>query len=236
MEQLEDLFVETITNANIQNNPDAMNHMMQGMNDSMQQFHHGKSPVEIAEMTNTAHNFMTKILNRANVPVETKLISEREFLFYKLADDKDFCPKLRSWKRQDGQFLITYKKHDPIDILTEDKKELVIKLINQLHGMGIILNNLTKNSIVYNEYEGIKLTGFSEASWVDTINDEQFLLNNSYGPCSTIEELLALELKIIDDIFETDSKIDLDNEITLYLKPKVIDNHFHSSDEENVYY
>lgn len=226
MEQIEDLIV----NINIQNRPNAMNHVMQGMIDTIQRANPGKSPAEITEMTNQYQNFMTNILNRVNIPLETKLIDEREFLFYKLVNEKNICPKLRSWKRKEGKFLIEYKKHDVIDNLTEEKKGLAIHLINQLHHVGIFHGNLTKDNIVYNQYEGIKLTGFSEAMWIDTMDDEQFLLNNQYGPCSTIEELLQLELKMIDKIFERDS-INLDGKSELK-----IDDHFHSSDEENVFY
>jgi len=246
MEQLEDLIIRSLGDLDADGYENARVLMMQGANNSIRQSHVGKSPAEIAAVTAQSQIFFDNIFNRLNIPLEIKLISEREFLFYKLAEEKNICPSLKSWKRQNNQFLIKYKKYSQIEILTEDKKELVIKLITQLHKMGIILYNLTKDNIVYNEYEGVKLIGFSEAMWIDTIDDEQFLLNNLYGPCSTIKELLELELKIVDDIFETDSEINsinLDNEIikkSLELKNIVeilgsdvkFGDHFHSSDEE----
>ena len=162
--------------------------------------------------------------------LETKLVDEREFLFYKLANDEDICPKLKSWERQEGKFLIKYKIHTPINIFTNNKKELVINLVIKLHKMGIFHGNINKDNIVYNEYEGVKLTNFSEALWIDEI-DEKFLLNNSYGkPCSNIEELLGLELNKINEIFDF-----LNNDGTVKEKNSN-DDHLHSSDEENVYY
>jgi hypothetical protein len=228
MEHMEDLLINSITNAGIAGNPDAI---QQAMNNSMQQFYVGRSPAEIAAMTEMTQNFMTKIFNRISVPTETKLVNEREFLFYKLANEIDICPKLTSWERNQGEFLIKYKKHDPINILTKANKGLVLNLIKQLNNIGIFHGNIHKDNVVYNEYEGVKLTEFSGAQWIDQI-DDQFLLNNPYGtPCLNILELLNLELRIIDDIFDVDEE---DLKITDEIK--IVDNHFHSSDEENVYY
>ena len=242
MEEIEDLLVKTIQNANDGGDVDARARIMQGMNDSMRPFYEGKSPAEVTELTNIAQNFITNVFNKVNIPLETKLVTEREFLFYKLANDKDICPNLRSWKREEGKFLITYKKHDPIDILTRDKKNCVISLIIKLHGMGIILNSFTKNNIVYNQYEGIKLIGFHDSIWIDSI-DDQSLLNNEYGiSFSNVEELLTHELKMVDEIFDEDEKL-LEAKLELKttdeldsVKKEKFDNHFHSSDEENIYY
>lgn len=233
MEQIEDSLVDMIQKFNIGdglNTPDAKQEVLQSMTNQLQQFNGDKSPAEITEIQNQCENFMTRIFNRANIPLEMKLINEREFLFYKFADSEDICPKLKSFERKDGQFLIKYKTHDSIDILTEDKKVLVLNLIKKLHKMGIFYNNLTKENIVYNEYEGIKLANFCDSLWFDEI-DEQFLLYNSYGKsCSNIEELLELELNKINEIFDLES---IDETI---IEIKSNDDHFHSSDEENVYY
>jgi hypothetical protein len=176
---------------------------------------------------------MTNIFNRINIPIETKLVNEKEFLFYKLTDERNICPKLKSFERQNGEFLIKYKTHNPITILDESKKDSVINLIKQLHNVGIFYGNICKDNIVYNEYEGVKLTDFSKSLWIDQI-DKRFLLNNPYcTSCSNIEELLELELNKINEIFILDKEItgvDSTDEL------KIIDDHFHSSDEENVYY
>lgn len=244
MEQIEDSLVDMIQKFNIGeglNTQEAQQMVIQNMNNSIQQTHVGKSPAEIMEITNQTQDFMTRIFNRANIPLETKLMNEREFIFYKFADSGNICPSLKSFERKDRQFLIKYKTHVPIEILTEDKKELVICLIVKLHKMGIFHGNTNKENFVYNEYEGIKLTDFSEALWIDEI-DEQILLNNSYGKsCTSIEELLELELNKINEIFEFDL-ISNDNLKFLGLDHETIkeknsnDDHFHSSDEDNVYY
>lgn len=241
MEQIEDSLVDMIQKFNIGeglNTQEAQQMVIQSMNNSIQQTHVGKSPAEIMEITNQTQNFMTRIFNRANIPLETKLMNEREFIFYKFADTVNICPALKLFERKDGQFLIKYKTHVPIDILSEDKEKLIIDLIIKLHKLGIIHNNITKENIVYNEYEGVKLTNFSEALWIDEI-DEQFLLNNSYGKsCSSIEELLELEINQIIQIFKLDL-ISNGNFKFLNLERETknsSDDHFHSSDEENVYY
>lgn len=180
--------------------------IIQNVNNIMQQINRGKSPAEIAEsdeITNKAMIGIANIFNRMNIPLETKLVTDNEFIFYKFADDKDLCPKLREWERKEGKFLIKYKKHESIDLSTKDKKiekDLIVVLVNKLHDANIFHCNLTKDNIVYNEYEGIKLTGFTNSLWIDQIS-EDYLLNNSYGkPCSNIKELLELEINMINKI------------------------------------
>jgi tRNA A-37 threonylcarbamoyl transferase component Bud32 len=202
MEPIENTMVKMLETIPIENHQDAREYIQASIDNSLQPYCAGKSPAEIMEMRNSTLNLMNNIFNRVTIPLETKLVDEKEFLFYKLVDDKDLCPKLKSWERQDGKFLIKYKTHNEISSFTESNKEIVIGLVSKLHKLGIIHNDITKENIVCNEYEGIKLTGFSESMWIDSI-DEQFLLNNLYGvPCSSIEELLNLELNKVNDIFE----------------------------------
>lgn len=242
MEGMEDTFVKMMENLNIEDYENARHGMLEGMTTQIENFHGNKSPAEITELKNQYENFITNIFNRMTIPLETKIIDEREFLFYKLADDKDICPKLKEFERKDGKFIIKHKNYTPIEMLTEVKEKLVIDLVIKLHKMGIFYNNLRKENIVYNEYEGVRLINFSEAIWIDQI-DEQFLLNNSYGKsCSNIEELLKEELDTINEIFLIDSLKSSDLKF-LNLDQKPIkekrnsnDHHFHSSDEENVYY
>lgn len=242
MEGIEDTFVKTIENLNIENYEDTRREMLQAMTNQIENCHGNKSPAEITELKTQCENFIANIFNRITIPLETKIIDEREFLFYKLADDKDICPKLKEFERKDGKFIIKHKNYTPIEILTEDKEKLVIDLVFKLHKMGILYNNVRKENIVYNEYGGIRLINFSEAIWIDQI-DEQFLLNNSYGKSySNIQELCTEELYKINEIFLIDSInssdlkfINLDKEI-IKEKRKANDDRFHSSDEENVYY
>ena len=227
MEPIENSFVKCLEDLNIDinNHQDMRDRIQVSIDDAIQPYCIGKSPAEVTEMTNLCHNWMNGIFNRLAIPLETKLVDEKEFLFYKIVDDKDLCPKLKSWERQDGKFLIKYKTHNPIVELIDSTKEIVIGLVSKLHKLGIIHNNITKENTVCNEYEEIKLTGFSEAMWIDSIG-EQFLLNNLYGvPCSGIEELLNLELTKVNDIFDIKTK-----------ESKIDDDHFHSSDDENIYY
>jgi len=207
MEPIEDLLVDMMQKLNlggVLNAQEAQQAVMQSMNNQFQNT--GKSPAELMEMTNQTQNFITRIFNRANIPLQTKLINEKESLFYKFADSKNICPALKSFERKDGQFLIKHKTHNPIDNLTENKKESVIGLVTQLHKMGIFHGNINKDNIVCDEYEDIKLVDFSESLWIDSI-DEQYLLNNSYGKaCLNIEELLNLELNKINEIFDIEFK------------------------------
>jgi len=225
MEPIENVMVKMLETIPIANHQDAREHVLRSINGSLLHNLSDKSPAEITEIMNRCENMMDNILNRVAIPLETKLVDERDFLFYKLVDDKNICPKLKSWERQDGKFLIEYKTHNEILSLTESNKYIVINLVAKLHKLGIIHNNITKENIVCNEFEGIKLIDFSEALWIDSI-DEQFLLNNLYGvPCSSIDDLLNLELSKVNEIFEN-----CINEL------KFRDDHFHSSDEENIYY
>jgi len=225
MEPIENIMVKMFETIPIANHQDAREHVLRSINGSLLHTLSDKSPAEITEMMNRCENMMDNILNRVAIPLETKLVDGREFLFYKLVDDKDLCPKLKSWERQNGQFLIKYKTYDPVDILTEYNKDIVIGLVAELHKLGIIHNNITKENIVCNEFEGIKLTGFSDAMWIDSI-DEQFLLNNLYGKsCLSIDELLNLELSKVNEIFVLESSDEENSN----------DDHLHSSDEENIY-
>lgn len=203
MEQIQDYIVHMIENfGEVPDMDNFENIMLQRGYDTLEPSLVGKSAAEITAIRNMLYNNVTLICNRLKIAVESKLLSEREFFFYKLIGDEDICPKLRSWNRDNGQFLIKHKKHDIVEVLTNDKKESVLELINKLHKMGIYHGNITKNNIVYNEYEGVKLAGFSDSLWIDQI-DDQFLSNNLYGiPCTTIDELLNLELKMVEEMVE----------------------------------
>jgi len=179
-----------------------INQMMQTMNNMMSQMYSDKTPAEINELTKSANELFGNIFGRLNFPLETKIVSQKEFLVYKLVNDDKICPELRSWKWENDVFSIKYKECKPLHILTEKNKEFVVNLIMKIHNMGIFYGGVHKDNIVYNEYEGIKLIDFSNSCSINGI-DEQFLLNNPYGtPCHSIEELLNLELKAVEDIFE----------------------------------
>jgi serine/threonine protein kinase len=145
-------------------------------------------------------NLINGAFIHANNKLKSKIVTADEYIMYKFIDDENICPKIKSIIRDQGKFLIKYKIPVQIDKLTEDKKVLSIKLIKKLHKIGIFHGNINKDNIVYDDNQSLKIENFNNALWIDEIND-QFLTNNLYGvPCSTIDELLELELKIVDEI------------------------------------
>jgi hypothetical protein len=162
----------------------------------------GRSPEEIAMFA--VHkmqviNMMNGMLVRTNIPLEEILVSAEEFIYYKLASEQKICVDISLWKRQDKQFLIKYKTPKPIEF-NDENKIIVIDLVKKLHTIGIIHLNLNKNTIVRDIYNNIRLIDFSCALW---INDVDFLDNNPYyNNCKSVDELLALELQTIDEIFD----------------------------------
>jgi len=246
--------------------PNFRENITQNINNSMEQFTIGKSAAEITEIKNQTHIIIDNICNRINIPFEEKLLSEKEFYIYKLLEEKNISPKLKSYERVNGQFFIRYKKYESIDMVSKDIKESMLDLVNKMHDMKIYHGNINKNNIMFNQYEGIRLIDFSNSCWIDEINKD-LLINNSYEKiCTTNDELLQLEIEMVNNIYMVDqlrsifnnSEIkdeikdeseNLDDEnksnykeykVELYkiepYKIKQNDNHFHSSDEENIYY
>lgn len=219
--KLADFFADILESTE---SPEDLTSLRQNIDDITQNINHqiyqGRTAEEITATNRSMNDFMTIVTNRLSVKTETKLVSQNGFLIYKLANDKNICPSLKSWKWQDEQFLITHKVHDPINVLMTDKKESVRQLIQELHKMGLIHGNINKNNIVYNEHEGFKLDDFSQSQFVGSI-DEQYLLNNFYGKSfNNVEELLNFELKLVDEIFGETPKAKLQVEGATPLLPE----------------
>jgi hypothetical protein len=106
MEQFEDVFLRMFEDIGAENDPNLRENMIRVLSGSLQPLTVGKSAAEITEINNQTHNFIDNICNRINIPLELKVMDEKEFLFYKLMDDNNICPKLKSWNRDNGQFLI----------------------------------------------------------------------------------------------------------------------------------
>ena len=79
MEGMEDTFVKMMENLNIEDYEDTRRGMLQAMTNQIENSHGNKSPAEITELKNQCENFITNIFNRMTIPLETKIIDEREF-------------------------------------------------------------------------------------------------------------------------------------------------------------
>jgi hypothetical protein len=215
-----------------------MQDVVQNMNDQFPGMFPGRSPAEIQALMGPGLNLMNNIIARAAIPITIKEVSQHEFLFYMLADTKDICPKIKKWKRENGNFYIEYKDFALIDVNMKNKKHAVTNLIEKLHSMGIFHANINKNAIVYDESTGVRLIDFSQAGWIDGLDDEQFLLNNPYGkPCNTLQELLDLELSMVDEIFgvdvEEEKELEIKNTIREIFGKRDNDNNDNNDDINN---
>lgn len=130
----------------------------------------------------------------------SKLVTEKEFLFTMIASNEGISPKLISWKRVNGKYIIESEKY-PRMLLDEPVwnlyKEDAVKLLNKLHSLGIFHSDITEENFVVNPTtKEIKLIDFGCSCWIDSITIDQ--VENTYnGSAITICELLALEIKEI---------------------------------------
>ena len=205
LEDIVDIFSESIKKLPIENEHN-LNEFWTSKRDDLLQ------TAKIIEEKNkfvsiSAQTLINDVFDRVLAETESKILNDNEFLFYKLMDEEKICPKMSSWSRTNGHFVITRNIYAPIDIFLCGTKEIMlplsIELIKKLHKIGIVHCGISQNTIVHNKYFGLKLDNFENARWIDGL-DNQFLLNNPYGePCSNIEEFLNLELKIVTNIIES---------------------------------
>lgn len=150
----------------------------------------------------------------------TKRVSNRELQFYIRASDAGIAPPILGIKSGENQKydLITQKMPIVlIDVMRTDlAKEILIKasdLVDRLHEIGILHNDLSEENIVYDpETERVYLIDFGLSREISSIQEEEIpdMIENLYEgveyatipESNSIEYLKSVELGIITFLLE----------------------------------
>lgn len=130
--------------------------------------------------------------------VYIKEVYEKEFIFTVLASNEGIFPKIISWKRDRGTYIIKSERY-PATLMEQPiysiYKEDGIKLITKLHSIGIFHSDITtKNFVVNPETKEIRLIDFGCSCWIEDITNQK--LKNTYDEeAESIDDLLNIEIK-----------------------------------------
>lgn len=130
-----------------------------------------------------------------------KEVTEKEFLFTVLASNYEIAPKLISWKRDRGTYIIKSERY-PETLMDQPiysiYKEDGVKLIRKLHSLGIFHSDVTEENFVVNpETKEIKLIDFGCSCWIEDITKQK--LKNAYeDEAETVDDLLEIEVKELE--------------------------------------
>jgi tRNA A-37 threonylcarbamoyl transferase component Bud32 len=90
---------------------------------------------------------------QSEMQLYTKLVNEKEILFTLIASNEGISPKLISWKRDNGKYII--KSEQYLGMLMDEPvrtfyKEDGVKLVRKLHSLGIFHEDITEENFVVN--------------------------------------------------------------------------------------
>jgi tRNA A-37 threonylcarbamoyl transferase component Bud32 len=138
---------------------------------------------------------------QSEMQLYTKLVNEKEILFTLIASNEGISPKLISWKRDNGKYII--KSEQYLGMLMDEPvrtfyKEDGVKLVRKLHSLGIFHADITEENFVVNPITGeMKMIDFGLSCWIDDITEKQ-MKNTYYEPASSVNHLLELEIREIE--------------------------------------
>jgi len=147
--------------------------------------------------------------------IYTKPMTEREFLFTLLASNFGIAPRVVGFRRDQGMYMVDIELY-PYTLMDVPDwcryKDQVHRLLQQLHDIGILHNDVTEENIVVNPQTGdVRLIDFGLSLWIDDIQD--------VNPNGEVADIYGRALTMQDpdeDIFEDVNQILLWEEDEIY--------------------
>lgn len=135
--------------------------------------------------------------------VYIKVMKEKEFLFTSIASDAGISPMILFYEKDGEDYIVSSQKY-PKCLIDEpvwaDYKEEAIRMIRGLHFLNIFHSDITEENFVVNPItKEIKLIDYGLSCWISSITEMQ--MKSTYEPAQTIEELLEIEVKQVEWLF-----------------------------------